>query len=125
MNNTDKLLRALIDALGYEIEEVHNSQPDPEMILSGWVAEPDSYKLTERAGKTRDVNWADFTVSTYIGTGEEGSGDEYKPMRRKIKTERGEFIDKACDVICNPDSFAPALDMDQAAALYDAGARFK
>jgi hypothetical protein len=47
------------------------------------------------------------------------SGYEFKVMRRKVKTEREEFIEKCCDRC-----FGVATTSGYG-KLYDAGARFK
>jgi hypothetical protein len=58
-----------------------------------------------------------LAISTMIA--KRDSGYEYKVMRRKVKTERDEFIDTCC-VRC---SFAGTSS--DYGTLYDAGARFK
>ena len=51
MNNTEKLLRAIIDALGFDVEEIHDTEPDPDLIEMGWIPEVDGYKLIKRNKK--------------------------------------------------------------------------
>ena len=48
MDNCEKLLRAFIEAQGYEIEEMHNEEPDKEMIDKGWVHIADGYKVVKK-----------------------------------------------------------------------------
>jgi hypothetical protein len=57
-----------------------------------------------------------LTISTLIAQCD--SGDEFKVMRRKVKTERDKFIEKCCDRC-----FGVATTSGYG-KLYDAGARF-
>ena len=57
-----------------------------------------------------------LVISTMIS--QLDSGYEYKVMRRKVKTERDEFIEKCCDRC-----FGVATTSGYG-KLYDAGARF-
>ena len=50
MNNTDKLLRALIDELGFDVEEVVTKHSDKEYDID--------YKLTKKV----------VTITTHTGT---------------------------------------------------------
>jgi len=43
MNNTDKLLRAFIEASGYEVEEIFEQK-----IPSGQIIVPHDYKVTKK-----------------------------------------------------------------------------
>lgn len=48
MTNEIKLLRAFIEASGFDVEEVFDTKPDQRMIDAGWAATPDSYKVTKK-----------------------------------------------------------------------------
>jgi hypothetical protein len=58
-----------------------------------------------------------LTISTMIS--QLDSGYEYKVMRRKVKTDRDEFIEKCCDRCIG------VATSSGYGSLYDAGARFK
>jgi len=55
MDNTEKLLRALINTLGYEITEI-----EEQILPSGQIIMPNDYKLTKKkpltiTGKAQEI----------------------------------------------------------------------
>ena len=68
MNNTDKLLRAFIEASGYEVEEVSNGKP--ELVKAFWdrpaiIKEGIDYKVTKR-----DNGVKQFAADVFYRTGD-------------------------------------------------------
>ena len=87
MNKIEKKIDALIDALGFDAEEVYNDPINPVLVDMGHKSEPDNYKLTKRETKEHKEKGANiFTgMHDFIGGMYEFNADKLEYIRPVTK----------------------------------------